>query len=206
MGRQYVSDIAFTDSVKDFQKANGSREAYARMEQGVGWRTEVSEELSSFLADADMFYLATANADGQPYIQYRGGPPGFLRVLDAQTLAFADFAGNQQYISAGNLAENPKAFVFLIDYVNRRRIKAWGTARVVADDSELLERLSDPRYPAMPERVIVFSIEAWDVNCPQHIHVRIPVAEVEQLKARILELEARIKDSANDGELHPGNE
>ena len=196
--KRYASDIAFTDSVKAIQEAKGSRESYARMEQGRGWQTKVTPELESFLAERDMFYLSTANAEGQPYIQYRGGPPGFLRVLDESTLGFADFAGNQQYISTGNLSENPKAFIFLIDYVERRRIKIWGTAEVVEGDKDLLAQLSDERYPAQPERVIRFKIEAWDVNCPQHIHQRVPLAAVqstvEQLRERIAELEAKLGD------------
>jgi len=194
--QRYASDIAFTESVKAIQEAKGSRESYARMEQGRGWQTKVTPELEHFLAERDMFYFATANAKGQPYVQYRGGPPGFLRVLDESTLGFADFAGNQQYISTGNLSENPQAFLFLIDYAEQRRIKVWGAAEVVEDDEELLARLSDERYPARPERVIRFKIEAWDVNCPQHIHRRVPVAAVEstvaQLRARIDELEGKL--------------
>lgn len=170
--RRYVSDIAFTDSVKAAQEAYGSRESYAKMEEGRGWAKAITPDLAEFIGELDMFYLSTASADGQPYIQYRGGPQGLLQVLDESTLGFADFAGNQQFISTGNLAENPKAFLFLIDYVNRRRVKLWGTARVIEDDLALLERLSDEAYPAKPERVILFSLEAWDANCPQHIHVR----------------------------------
>ena len=142
--RQYPSDIAFTPAVKGIQTAKGSRAAYAKVERR-GWRTRVTPDLAEFLAGLDMFYLGTASAEGQPYIQYRGGPPGFLKVLDDQTLAFADFGGNRQYITLGNLSENPKAFLFLMDYANRQRVKLWGTARVVEDDAELLDRLRDPR-------------------------------------------------------------
>jgi predicted pyridoxine 5'-phosphate oxidase superfamily flavin-nucleotide-binding protein len=170
--RQYASDIAFTTAVKKVQESKGSRHAYARMERGRGWRTSVTAELKEFLSQLDMFYLATANGVGQPYIQYRGGPAGFLQAMDSKTLAFADFGGNQQFITLGNLSENPRAFIFLMDYANRRRIKIWGTAKVIEGDAELIERLSTPDYPARVERAIVFIVEAWDVNCPQHIHPR----------------------------------
>ncbi len=166
------SDIAFTPAVKAIQTAKGSRANYARMEAGDGWQAEVTPRLAEFLADLDMFYLGTANAEGQPYIQYRGGPRGFLKIVDSRTLGFADFGGNRQYISMGNLSENPQAFIFLMDYVNSRRIKLWGTARVVEDDAGLLASLADPDYPGRPERAILFTIEAWDGNCPQHIHKR----------------------------------
>src|SRR5262249_59689335 len=125
-----------------------------------------------FLARLDMFYLGTASAEGQPYIQYRGGSPGFLKVLDDRTLAFADFGGNRQYLTVGNLSENPKAFIFLMDYANSQRVKLWGTARVVEGDSTLEERLRDSDYPGKVERAILFTVEAWDVNCSQHIHQR----------------------------------
>ena len=140
------SDVAFTETVKAVQAARGSRSAYEKMEQGRGWQTTVTEEFTAFLAQLDMFYLGTANAAGQPYIQYRGGPSGFLRVLNERTLGFADFSGNRQYITLGNLQDNAKAFIFLMDYVNSRRVKVWGTARVVDDDLELREKLADPAY------------------------------------------------------------
>ena len=167
--KQVVSDIAFTPAVKAWQERHGSRAGYAKMEAKRGWRNSVTDDLRAFLAARDSFYLATANSEGQPYIQHRGGPPGFLRVLDERTLAFADFAGNKQYISAGNLTENDKAYIFLMDYANRQRIKIWGRARVVEDDPELLGQLADPAYDSRPERAVLFQIEAWDVNCPQHI-------------------------------------
>jgi predicted pyridoxine 5'-phosphate oxidase superfamily flavin-nucleotide-binding protein len=195
--RQYPSDIAFTPAVKDIQAAKGSRPSYATVERR-GWRTRVTPDLAEFLAGLDMFYLGTASAEGQPYIQYRGGPPGFLKVLDDQTLAFADFGGNRQYITLGNLSENPQAFLFLIDYANRQRVKLWGTARVVEDDAELLSRLRDPDYPSTAERAIVFTIEAWDINCPQHIHQRFSQRQVqpviEQLQHRIRELEDQLAE------------
>jgi len=173
------SDIAFTPTVKSIQSEKGSRQNYARMERWGGWETAVTPRLSGFLEGLDMFYLGTANADGQPYIQYRGGPPGFLKVIDDRILAFADFGGNRQYISVGNLKANPKAFIFLMDYANSRRIKVWGEARVVENDTELLSQLSDDAYPAAVERAIVFKIDAWDVNCPQPIHPRVLLSDVE---------------------------
>lgn len=195
--RSIPSDVAFTASVKAIQAMKGSRSSYARMESGGGWETTVTPELDAFLSELDMFYLGTANAEGQPYIQYRGGSPGFLKAVDEKTLGFADFGGNRQYITLGNLSENPKAFIFLMDYARSRRIKLWGHARVVEDDPALLSRLRDPSYPGQVERAILFRIEAWDVNCPQHIHKRFSQKQVapviEQLQARVAELETELR-------------
>ena len=195
--RQFSSDIAFTPAVKGIQAEKGSRSSYARMETGGSWETKVTPELEAFLADLDMFYLGTANAEGQPYIQYRGGSPGFLKKVDDKTLGFADFGGNRQYITLGNLSENPKAFIFLMDYARSRRIKLWGKARVANGDPMLFDRLRDLSYPGKVERAILFEIEAWDINCPQHIHKRFPQKQVapiiEQLQNRIAELEATLK-------------
>jgi predicted pyridoxine 5'-phosphate oxidase superfamily flavin-nucleotide-binding protein len=189
------SDIAFTATVKALQERRGSRRRYRRMEEKGGFRTAITPDLAAFLAERTSFYLATSNAEGQPYIQHRGGPKGFLRVLDERTLGFADFAGNQQFVTLGNLAENPRAFVFAMDYARRRRIKLWGRARV-ADDPGLLERLADPGYEAKPEQAILFEVAAWDINCPQHIPQMLPLADVvplvEKLEARIRELEAML--------------
>ncbi|HVH16806.1 MAG TPA: pyridoxamine 5'-phosphate oxidase family protein [Myxococcota bacterium] len=197
------TDVAFTDSVKEIQTRKGSRAPYAKLEQRGGWKDRVTPELAAFLAERDSFYLATANALGQPYVQHRGGPRGFLRVLDERTLAFADFRGNRQYISQGNLAENERAFLFLMDYARRRRIKIWGRARVVEDDPALLERLADPVYEGRPEQAIVFQIEAWDVNCPQHIPQRFDAEQVTStvaaLQARIAELERENARLRRDG-------
>jgi predicted pyridoxine 5'-phosphate oxidase superfamily flavin-nucleotide-binding protein len=195
--REYPSDVAFTPAVKAIQQQKGSRAGYARMEHGNGWQTTVTPELAEFLASLDMFYLGTANAQGQPYIQYRGGSPGFLKVIDEQTLGFGDFGGNRQYITLGNLSENPQAFIFLMDYANSQRVKLWGKARVVEGDPELEARLRDADYPGKVERVILFQVEAWDVNCSQHIHPRFSQRQiaplVEQLQARIAELEAEVE-------------
>ena len=202
--RQYPSDIAFTPAVKSIQTDKGSRSTYSRMETGGSWQTIVTPELEAFLAELDMFYMGTANAEGQPYIQYRGGSPGFLRVLDESTLGFADFGGNRQYITLGNLSENPKAFLFLMDYARSRRIKLWGHARIVEDNPALLDRLRDPDYPGKVELAILFQIEAWDINCPQHIHKRFSqrqvVPVIEQLQARIAELESKLKAMGAAGE------
>ena len=190
------SDIAFTPSVKAIQSRKGSRGAYARMETGDGWATTISDDLATFIGEQTSVFLATANAAGQPYIQHRGGPPGFLRVLDASTIAFADFRGNRQFISSGNLLENPKAHLFLIDYRHRQRIKLWGTAQVVEDDAALIAGLMPAGYKAQGEQVMLFHVTAWDANCPQHIPQRFEAAEVQQILAerdqRIAELEAEL--------------
>ena len=178
-----ASDIAFTAAVKAEQTRRGSRHGYARMEAKGGWASTITRDLAAFIAARDSFYLSTASAEGQPYVQHRGGPPGFLKVLDERTLAFADFRGNRQYITAGNLAENPLAFLFLMDYPNRSRIKIWGRAKVVEGDLALMERLVDPGYAARPEQAIVFTLEAWDANCPQHITPRLTEAEHDGLRA-----------------------
>ncbi|MGY0571094.1 pyridoxamine 5'-phosphate oxidase family protein [Bradyrhizobium sp. RDM12] len=191
----YASDVAFTPAVKAIQARKGSREAYGRAEQR-GWRTEVDENLEAFLADANSFYFATASADGQPYIQHRGGPKGLLKVLDKRTLAFADYAGNQQYLTQGNLSENPKAYIFVMDYAHRRRVKIWGEARVVEDDAALTDALMPKGYRARPEQVIMFKIAAWDTNCPQHIPQKFDAGDVAAALAardqRIAELEAQV--------------
>lgn len=193
---RFASDVAFTSAVKKVQSEKGSRAAYARMERGPGWKTSVTPKLEAFLSGLDMFYLGTANAQGQPYIQYRGGPAGFLKAVDEKTLGFADFGGNRQYVSIGNLTENPRAFIFLMDYANAQRIKLWGRARVVEDDPALLERLGDQAYPGAVERAVLFEIEAWDANCPQHIHRRYPASAVapvlEKLQREVQELRARL--------------
>jgi predicted pyridoxine 5'-phosphate oxidase superfamily flavin-nucleotide-binding protein len=193
--RQFASDVAFTPAVKAIQAQKGSRARYARIERS-GWLTHVTPELTEFIAGLDMFYLGTASADGQPYIQHKGGSPGLLKVIDDTTLGFADFAGNRQYITLGNLAENPKAFIFLMDYATCQRVKLWGEARVVEDDPQLLERLRDPAYPGKVERAILFKIEAWDTNCSQHIHKMYSEDQVataiQKLQARITELESQL--------------
>lgn len=182
-----ISDIAFTPSVKAIQTRLGSRKQYARMEEGGGWSDIITPELVDFLSEVDSFYLATANKDGRPYIQHRGGPKGFLQVLDDRTLAFADFVGNRQYISLGNLAENNQAFLFLMDYATQTRIKVWGTAEVIENDPDLLTQLTDAQYKGKPERVIRFHVEAWDANCRQHIPVKYSQKEVDSIVRPLIE-------------------
>ncbi len=190
------SDVAFTPAVKAVQSRKGSREAYARVEERGGWRTEIDEDLAAFIGEQTSFFLATASADGQPYIQHRGGPAGFIRILDKSTLALADFRGNQQYITQGNLSENPKAYVFLIDYVHRRRVKIWGEARVVEDDPALVASLMPRGYKAKSDQAILFKVTAWDTNCPQHIPQKLDVADVAAVigarDERIAALEAEV--------------
>ena len=192
----YSSDVAFTPAVKAIQARKGSREAYAHVEENGGWRTEIEDKLAAFLANTDSFFLATASADGQPYIQHRGGPKGFIKILDKTTIAFADYAGNRQYITQGNLSENPRAHIFIMDYAHRRRVKIWGEARVVDDDPALLHSLMPKGYRARPEQVVIFKIAAWDTNCPQHIPQKFDAADVAaalaQRDARISELEAEL--------------
>ena len=199
----FPSDIAFTAAVKAQQERMGSRRAYAHMEEGSGWQTHITPELSEFIAQRNSMYLATVNSVGQPYIQHRGGPPGFLRVLDEQTIGFADFAGNKQYITLGNLQENTKAHVFLMDYAHRRRIKIWGVLSAVEGDSELNARLKPENYKARVERAMLIRISAWDVNCPQHIPVKIDADDVAEAlakrDARIAALEAEVRKLRESG-------
>jgi len=177
-----TSDIAFTSNVKALQERFGSRGSYAKMEEKGGFSQEITGDLAAFIQERDSFYIATATKDGQPYIQHRGGPKGFLRVIDNHTLGFGDFNGNRQYISFGNLQENDKVCLFLMDYVNRHRVKVWGTAKVIEDDQELIEKVTCPSYKSKPERVFLIHVKAWDVNCPQHINPRFTKAEIEALE------------------------
>jgi predicted pyridoxine 5'-phosphate oxidase superfamily flavin-nucleotide-binding protein len=190
------SDVAFTPRVKAVQARKGSRRGYAAMEAKGGWQTEITPDLAGFIAAQRSFFLATASADGQPYVQHRGGSPGFLRVLGPRTLGFADYRGNRQYISQGNLEDNPRAFLFLIDYATRQRIKLWGRARVVEDDADLVAQLMPEGYDARPEQAVLFDVAAWDANCQQHIPQRFEAEDVARAlaerDARIAALEAEI--------------
>jgi predicted pyridoxine 5'-phosphate oxidase superfamily flavin-nucleotide-binding protein len=193
----YSSDIAFTPAVKAIQERKGSRDVYHRVEECGGWRTEISEDLKTFIEAQISVYLATASKDGQPYIQHRGGPAGFLHVLDAKTIAFADFKGNRQYITQGNLTENPKAYLFLMDYEHRRRVKIWGEARVVEGNAELIARLMPADYQAQPEQAILFTVAAFDMNCARHIPQRFEAKDVAMALAardrKIAALQAQIE-------------
>jgi predicted pyridoxine 5'-phosphate oxidase superfamily flavin-nucleotide-binding protein len=194
---QFSSDVAFTPTVKAVQARKGSRTSYARVEERGGWETRIPPDLAAFIESQISVFLATVNAQGQPYIQHRGGPAGFLRVLDDKTIGFADFAGNRQYITQGNLSDNPKAYLFLIDYAHQRRVKIWGEARVVENDDALTARLMPKGYKARPEQVILFTVSAWDTNCHQHIPQRFEAADVAaalvERDGRIAELEAEVK-------------
>jgi predicted pyridoxine 5'-phosphate oxidase superfamily flavin-nucleotide-binding protein len=195
-GKHFSSDVAFSRSVKEIQERKGSRKSYARVEERGGWATSITPDLKDFIEKQISIFMATANKECQPYIQHRGGPPGFLRVINETTLGFADYVGNRQYITQGNLVDNGKAQLFLIDYGSRTRIKIWGKARVVEGDQDLLEQLMPEGYAARPEQVILFHVDAWDANCPQHIPLRFEAAEVvkaiETRDARIRALEAEI--------------
>src|SRR5262249_11698500 len=179
------SDIAFTASVKAMQARKGSREAYAKMEARGGFQMKLTPDLIAFLAEVDTAYRQTSKAAGQPCLQHRGGPKGFICALDETTLGFADYAGNRQYITLGNLAENGQAFLFLMDYAHRRRIKIWGRARLVEADPELISRLMPRGYPARAERAILFEVKAWDVNCPRHIPQKLDPGEVGEVWAKV---------------------
>ncbi|ADV10705.1 pyridoxamine 5'-phosphate oxidase family protein [Mesorhizobium ciceri] len=171
-------DVAFTPTVKAIQARKGSRQSYARVEERGGWQAGITPDLAAFIEMQTSVFLSTANREGQPYVQHRGGPAGFLKVLDEHTIGFADFSGNRQFITQGNLADNPRAFLFLIDYMHRQRIKLWGTARVVENDAELMAKLMPQGYGARPEQVVLFTVSAWDANCPQHIPQRFAAADV----------------------------
>jgi predicted pyridoxine 5'-phosphate oxidase superfamily flavin-nucleotide-binding protein len=187
------TDIVFTPAARRAQAERGSDKVYAR-KAATGFPDRVTEDLTAFIATLDTAFLGTVSAEGAPYIQHRGGPKGFIKVLDEHTLAFADFAGNRQYITISNLAGNDRAYLFLLDFANKQRIKVWGRARVVENDPELLARLVEPGYRARPERAIVFTVEAWDSNCSQHITARYSEAEVamavDGMRQRIAALEA----------------
>ena len=187
------SSLVFTPAARKAQAERGSAEAYERR-IAEGFPERVTPELASFIAEQDTAFLATASAAGAPYVQHRGGPKGFIKVIDDRTLGFADYRGNRQYITLANLTENDRAFLFLLDPARKQRIKLWGRARVVEDDPALVERLFDQGYKARPERAILFTIEAWDVNCSSHIVARFGEADIEQalatVQAKIAELEA----------------
>jgi predicted pyridoxine 5'-phosphate oxidase superfamily flavin-nucleotide-binding protein len=185
-------DVLFSPAVKAEQTRLGSRAAF----EGRDWKVEITDDLRQFHAAIDTFFFATASADGRPYVQHRGGPAGFLKPIGSHTLAFADFAGNRQYITLGHLKENDRAHIFIPHFATQQRLKLWGRARVIEDDAELMERLVDPSYKAKPQRAVAFRIEAWDINCRQHIVPRYSEADIapalDQLAHRIKELENEV--------------
>jgi predicted pyridoxine 5'-phosphate oxidase superfamily flavin-nucleotide-binding protein len=195
------ADIAFTPTVKQLQDRHGSRSAYARGEQiPEPYNHELSADETRFIEARDSFYMATVGETGWPYIQHRGGPAGFVRVLDAHTLGFADFRGNRQYISVGNLQTDDRVSMFFMDYPRKTRLKLLGRARAVdPEDTDLLNRLSVPGYAARVERGLLVTVEGFDWNCPQHITERFTIEEVRTLSApllkRIADLEAQLKSS-----------
>lgn len=201
-------DVAFSPTVRAMQAHKGSRRAYADVEARGGWETRITPDLAAFIEAQRSVFLATANADGQPYIQHRGGPPGFLRVIDETTIAFADFSGNRQFITTGNLIDNPKAQLFLMDYAHRRRIKIWGEARVVMDDPALIGKLMPDGYKARGEQALIFKVKAWDANCPQHIPQRFEAEDIARIlaerDAEIASLKAEVKRLREAAGAEPG--
>ena len=203
------ASIVFTPAARKAQAERGSARAYtARVAEG--FPDTVTPELAKFIAEQDTAFLGTASGDGAPYIQHRGGPKGFIKVIDEKTLGFADYRGNRQYITLANLSENDRAYLFLLDPARKQRIKIWGRARVVEDDAALVEKLFDTGYKARPERAILFTIEAWDVNCSQHIATRYTEAQLEEgfadvrrhvaaLEAENARLRAQLAQQQQDG-------
>lgn len=180
------TDVAFSASVKAVQARYGSRTALRRM----GFSTRLTPALMDYVSERDSAYLSTASAAGQPYIQHRGGPPGFIRQVAENTLGLADYRGNRHYITTGNLLENPKAILFLMDYANRHRVKIWGRARIVENDPDLLASLMPPDYPARPQQAILFDVAAWDSNCPSHIPRKLDLGVVQ---ARVQSLQDQVE-------------
>ena len=193
MARNFAR-IAFTPNVRAAQEANGSAAAYAKFLTPDSDRAadadrggRLTERETTFITERDGFYQATVSKSGWPYVQFRGGPVGFLKLLDDETIAYADFRASRQYISTGNLIGDDRVSLILMDYPNQRRLKIWGRASLVdgADDPELVERLHDESYNAKPERAVVFTIEAFDWNCPQHIPQRFTLEEMAALSERV---------------------
>jgi uncharacterized protein len=198
MGHKFA-EIAFTPNVKNEQERGGSRRSYARMEQGDDHHDRLGANEAAFIAERDSFYMATVSETGWPYIQHRGGPAGFVRILDEKTVGFADFAGNRQYVSVGNIQSNDRVSLFFMDYPNQTRLKILGRVRLVgADESKLLEQFQLSDYRARVERGMIITVEGFDWNCPQHITPRFTqtqvLAMVSPLKDRIAELEASLAD------------
>jgi predicted pyridoxine 5'-phosphate oxidase superfamily flavin-nucleotide-binding protein len=186
-----TSDIAFSPTVKLIQESRGTRASFKTLEERGGWRSAITPEVAAFLSRARSAFISTVNADGQPYVQHRGGPAGFLKVLDDHSLGFADFKGNGQYISIGNLRDNPRVCLIVVDYESRRSLKVWGRATVVEDDADILARVAPEASPAVPEQAILLHVEAWDTHVSTHIPRLVAPDETERT---IASLEARIRD------------
>ena len=197
MPKKFISDIAFSESVKKQQEKMGSRAIYQKMAEKRDWQQKLTM-IMPFIRDRDSFYMASVNADGQPYIQHRGGPKGFLKIIDEHHLGFADYSGNRQYISVGNFDDNNKVHLFLMDYPNRTRIKIWGEATVIDKNDPELQFLYDEKYGSQVERFIKIKVTAWDANCPQHIQQRYTVEEmkphINTLNQKIQDLEKKVED------------
>jgi len=186
MGHKFA-ELAFTDAVRKIQQTEGSRNAYARMDEGEDSNYLLGEAEAEFISQRDSFYMASVGETGWPYLQHRGGPAGFMKVLDEQSLGFADFRGNRQYVSAGNFQNNDRVSLFFMDYPNRRRLKLLGRVRHLDEqETDLLSQLTVPEYRARVERGFVITVEAFDWNCPQHITPRYTQAEVEELVAPLV--------------------
>jgi len=194
MPRAYA-EIAFTPAVRELQSLAGSRQSYARQEQAEDRRDELGEAETQFIGERDGFYQATVSESGWPYVQFRGGPAGFLRVLDSKTIGYADFRGNLQFISVGNLAGDDRISIILMDYANRARLKLFGRVRIVPrdEDPELMARLAVPGYRAVVQRAVIITVEGYDWNCPQHITPRFTEAEIAQAVAPLHEEIERLK-------------
>ena len=198
MGHKFA-EIAFTPTVKAEQERSGSRRSYARMEEGDAHHDRPGAREAAFIAERDSFYMATVSETGWPYIQHRGGPAGFVRILDDKTIGFADFAGNRQYVSVGNLQTDDRVSMFFMDYPNQTRLKLLGRVRLIeASEAKLLELLQVPDYRARVERGMIITMEGYDWNCPQHITPRFTQAQVlsmvAPLRDRVAELESTLAD------------
>jgi uncharacterized protein len=196
MGHKFA-DMLFSEPVKAIQSEMNSRANFTKWEEREDFNNHIDQRVAAFVAARDSFYLGSVSPDGWPYVQHRGGPVGFLKVLDDKHLGFADYSGNRQYISAGNFSVNDRVSLFLMDYPNQRRLKILGhITQLDSANTELMERLSDPEYPARIERAYVITVAAFDWNCSQHItprfdsstietHIAPLLAELDQLKQKL---------------------
>ncbi len=196
MGHRFA-EIAFTDTVRRIQEAQGSRRSYARFDGDAAINATLGPNEAGFIAARDSFYMASVGETGWPYVQHRGGPIGFVRVLDERTLGFADFRGNRQYVSVGNLTHDARVALIFMDYANQTRLKLLGRVKLVGlDDTQILSRLTSLDYRARVERGFVVDVAGYDWNCPQHITPRYTLPEIEAanagLRQRIAELEAEL--------------